>query len=545
MTRVIQFNAPNLPNFGEANELYKLSMGYADKAIAQGKQTFDDAVKAVENRNHAQIQSMINGYNRDELLDPTVQFNIQEDIKRLGLDTGNIYDPMKVNTYLDTRPDTLLQRGSNELDYANKVVSHSDKNLDFGNKVLNDQAYKIALGIDAITGQRDPNSPAVQTSVQNFLKGMGVGNDPVLGGLVGKNIFDININEEDKIANLQGKHNINHQTQVKTNTLEQMTPYQVAQSIANIGKTNAETDGIKANTHLTNVKADSVQTGDALKVADQQYQQTKDRQVQQQRLQEFNQEIYKSYGWRPDVIMNGNINLPSVRTSLDSQLAEFQSKLNDLSNGSEIKKGDFDKWVLSDEANKFKERVGTNKWERGINAIAHLRDPNLIGKGVQPLTDAEAMQLISTLPETSDEDFFGFAYSHLRDMNLDVAKGLINKLRQSSTNQKTNEFKRHFSNQIRSLDGVLPSGIDHIGVLVGLGVTPKHPYYNYLDDNIKSRLNTVLGVKVIEPTAPTIPKNPVYEDVKKIAPNAPTPANNPPVKTKPKPQEYHAIYGLW
>lgn len=531
MTRVIQFNAPNLPNFGEANELYKLGMEYANKAVTQGKQTFDDAVKAVENRNHAQIQSMINGYSRDELLDPTVQFNIQEDIKRLGLDTGNIYDPMKVNTYLDTRPDTLLQRGGNEIDYANKVLNHSDKNLDFNNKVLNDQAYKTALGIDAIIGKRDPDSPEVRTAIQGFLRESGISNDPVLGGLIGKSVFDININEEKNIADLQGKHNTNRHKQVQTNVLEQMTPYQVAQSIANIGKTNAETDGIKANTHLTNVKADSTKIGDALKVAEH------DRDKQTAQLNAIAKAVEplkasaESLGFKDAVRNDGSINYPMIASNLDNKVNDLRKSLNDFSGTPANEKISFADWLTSKSATDMKERVQSElydtAWNSALSAVERLRNPTDGSKGI---SDAEAMELMGYLTNKQWGDWKSTSQREIT-ANVETAQAYINQSRKRMRAEKEENFRHEFSNQIRSMNAFLPANPKYPNIpphlallndLMGGKEFTKHTYYPYLDDGLKQQMFSLNSLKMVEPEQPTIPKNQVYEDAKKIAPNTPT-----------------------
>lgn len=249
MARAIQFHAPNAPNFGEANDLTLKSMELGNHAVKSITDTWNNAVKAVENRNHAEMKQMIDAYNHQQLQDPTVLNQVQEDIKRLGLETGNVYDPVVMQTYLDTRGDTLLKRNENNLDYDVKEFKHD-------NEVLNDRLNKAFTISKYLEGRyRTGDTPEniqhnawVNSELSNLVEQFPKEQQLLASAFMNNKIREQQAEDarkvlaDSKVRSEIGVNNANaFNTSVKASATKTLLPYEVLDKQSGIAYRNAQT----------------------------------------------------------------------------------------------------------------------------------------------------------------------------------------------------------------------------------------------------------------------------------------------------------------
>lgn len=246
MARAIQFHAPSLPNFGEANDLTLKSMELGNNSIKSITDTWNNAVKAVENRNHAEMKQMIDAYNYQQLQDPNVINQVQNDIKRLGLETGNMYDPTVVQTYLDTRADTLLKREADKLAHQTNGLEYDIKNYGYDEKVFNDSVAKVVTaGSYPLRTQNinDPKSVAdtikqLNELIQSFPKEQ----RPFVTASIYNDAISKGVAHQKSMAELDTLFANIDKTKAQTNSINSLLPYEIKETEANIAFKNAQTE---------------------------------------------------------------------------------------------------------------------------------------------------------------------------------------------------------------------------------------------------------------------------------------------------------------
>lgn len=251
MARAIQFHAPNAPNFGEANDLTLKSMELGNHAVKSITDTWNNAVKAVENRNHAEMKQMIDAYNYQQLQDPNVINQVQNDIKRLGLETGNMYDPTVVQTYLDTRADTLLKREaeklqhqSNGIAYDNAVIANKDNKLKFDDSRKTYLAKDLGYALLALNPKGDEQLGA--KIIQQYAQ-----NEPTVVGRHIENTSnrlqqDAKVNADNNLKYAQAGYD-----DARSKALNMTTPVEVQKALVGIEKDKASIENMQANTVKT------------------------------------------------------------------------------------------------------------------------------------------------------------------------------------------------------------------------------------------------------------------------------------------------------
>lgn len=307
MARAIQFHAPNTPNFSEANELTRLSMDYANNAVKDVKTAWDTAVQNVRDKNHAEMKQLIDAYNYEQLQDPNVRNQIQQDIQSIGLPTGNMYDPTVVQTYLDTRGDTLLKRDEAIHDYK-------AKQFDYDSKVLQDKVTKAGVAVDFLRNQLKPNTDENKEYNSNIISQINtIINDYQFGdnlayakGAMANYSRDNTYKDlEQQIKQRAVAENIKSQ-QSKRQIAEGLYPLQYQQGIADLQYARAKTDGQIINNA----------------------QQTNKPSPQEQQVLERNKAradaFIKNFGGNPAVLNNdGSVNSAMLKNEFELGMAKF------------------------------------------------------------------------------------------------------------------------------------------------------------------------------------------------------------------------------
>lgn len=106
----INFNQVAGPNFGNSNELRKLALETGNKAFTGLSDTFTTAMGAVQNRNQAEMQNIINQQSIEQLNNPQNIQNLLGQFQDIAAPTGGNYDPTIMQAALDGRQDTLQAR---------------------------------------------------------------------------------------------------------------------------------------------------------------------------------------------------------------------------------------------------------------------------------------------------------------------------------------------------------------------------------------------------------------------------------------------------
>jgi len=108
---VNRFNQIAAPNFSNSNDLLKLSMDQGNQALAGLTQTWDDAMKGVQNRVQGDMQSLINSQSAADLRDPAKKQLLQQQLSDMD-NEGNLRmaDMAKMNAYQDNRSGVLVGR---------------------------------------------------------------------------------------------------------------------------------------------------------------------------------------------------------------------------------------------------------------------------------------------------------------------------------------------------------------------------------------------------------------------------------------------------
>jgi len=109
-------------NFNDSNALRLAAAQSGNTALTGLQGVFQEAMGAVQNRNHADMQAIINQQTPENINDPTAVAALMEQFKGMAAATGNNWDPTVIGAALDTRKDTLLNRGGKQIGNAQAGV---------------------------------------------------------------------------------------------------------------------------------------------------------------------------------------------------------------------------------------------------------------------------------------------------------------------------------------------------------------------------------------------------------------------------------------
>lgn len=115
---IIDFKQIAAPNFNDSNTLALAAAESGNTALTGLQGVFKDAMGAVQNRNHADMQTIINQQTPETLNDPKAVAALMEQFNGMAAATGNNWDPTVVGAALDGRQDTLLNRGGKRIGNA-------------------------------------------------------------------------------------------------------------------------------------------------------------------------------------------------------------------------------------------------------------------------------------------------------------------------------------------------------------------------------------------------------------------------------------------
>lgn len=178
---MIDFRQVAAPNFNDSNELLRLAAESANKGMTGLKDTWSGAMGAVQNRNQADMQALINQQTAQDLNNPETVQNLLAQFKTMAEPTGGNYDPTVIQAALDGRQDTLKARQG--VDYANadanlgvqqagvnltdSIVTNANKQTDYLKAAAAKQketalqgAYGTISNYNRVTAGLDPNNPA-------------------------------------------------------------------------------------------------------------------------------------------------------------------------------------------------------------------------------------------------------------------------------------------------------------------------------------------------------------------------------------------------
>lgn len=147
----IRFGQAQQADFGQANQMFRISQEQLDNALATGKRTLDEINKAVTANNDAKIKQFINSFGKGEL--EANRDTINEFIKDVGLQSGNMYSRNEIEEYHDNRMNDLIARD-------NAQMLNTEKNLQHENTLAKHDADNFVAGITPFLN--DPNKTEAQ-----------------------------------------------------------------------------------------------------------------------------------------------------------------------------------------------------------------------------------------------------------------------------------------------------------------------------------------------------------------------------------------------
>lgn len=228
----IDFKQVAAPIFNDSNNLIELAMKQGTAATEGLQKTWEAAMGAVKNKNHAEMIGVLNQQSAADLDNPQTVQALMEQFRTMAAPTGGNFDPMVIQAAIDGRGDTLRAREGVKLDnamgnvnlqqgvenYSNSVVTNKNT-LDAYERDVKAKQYQnniqksadISAGYQAYIGSLDPNTDAdaiaqLTAKRDEALQGIWGGEIPLdaFGGISAineKNALD----KRTKLANIEGK----------------------------------------------------------------------------------------------------------------------------------------------------------------------------------------------------------------------------------------------------------------------------------------------------------------------------------------------------
>lgn len=120
----IRFGQAGQADFSQANAMFRISQEQLNNALATGKSTLDEINKAVTANNDAKIKQFINSFGKDEL--EANRDTINEFIKDVGLQSGNMYSRNQIQEYHDNRMNDLMTKDNSQMLNKEKALQHEN-----------------------------------------------------------------------------------------------------------------------------------------------------------------------------------------------------------------------------------------------------------------------------------------------------------------------------------------------------------------------------------------------------------------------------------
>lgn len=169
---IIDFRQVAAPNFNDANSLMELAAKRGETAITGLQKTWEDAMGAVQNRNHAKMQTIINQQSAEDLQNPEYVGQLMQQFQTLAEPTGSNYDPTVIGAALDNRTDTLQKREGVMYDNmsGNVGVQQAKENLE--NSMVTNEFSQNKLVSEARAAIETKNQDKAYGIMSNFERGI-------------------------------------------------------------------------------------------------------------------------------------------------------------------------------------------------------------------------------------------------------------------------------------------------------------------------------------------------------------------------------------
>lgn len=156
----IRFGQAQQADFGQANQMFRISQEQLDNALATGKRTLDEINKAVTANNDAKIKQFINSFSKNEL--EANRDTINEFIQDIGLQSGNMYSRNEMEEYHDNRMSDLIARD-------NAQMLNTEKNLQHENTLAKHDADKFVASITPFLNDPTKTEQEKQQTIANMI----------------------------------------------------------------------------------------------------------------------------------------------------------------------------------------------------------------------------------------------------------------------------------------------------------------------------------------------------------------------------------------
>lgn len=169
---LIDFRQVAAPNFNDANSLMELAAKRGESAITGLQKTWEDAMGAVQNRNHAKMQTIINQQSAEDLQNPEFVGQLMQQFQSMAEPTGNNYDPTVIGAALDNRTDTLQKREGVMYDNMASNVGVQQGKEDLQNSMVTNKFSQDKLAGEAKAAKESKNQDKAYGIMRHFERGI-------------------------------------------------------------------------------------------------------------------------------------------------------------------------------------------------------------------------------------------------------------------------------------------------------------------------------------------------------------------------------------
>lgn len=459
----IDFRQVAAPSFSDANALLKLASEQREAAFKGVQGTFDDAMGAVQNRNQAKMQELINMQTSEQLNDPNAAMALQEEFKRIGAATGNNYDPTVINTYLDGRKDTLLNREGKVNENTNSNIQGQQAFEDLQMTKVNNDHTVAGYEADKITTATDKKVTGVASTIQLYT-----------------DKIKRNPEQKDALMEQMRSHVASYgalspeESYKMYGMLDQFSNDAFKQLYANKGLVNkndrdiVNTNATVVNTDIAKERLKISQVDQALKIesglsgANDKNQAALDAQG-----------ISAGLGSNERTIdANGTVSLNTgqIKQRWSNETSEMINKIKDPSGGLSFNEQSLTRWS---ELNNIAEPP--KKLISNMNKLFNEME----GKTATPLSEAQKWKVMLKYAQGGTEsNTFLWREDHIRVMRSNlpkVMKSVLDEEKNSIDAAKTSYYNQQFS-ALNSGKGA----ISNQAAALELGITSKHPDLKYM-----------------------------------------------------------------
>lgn len=167
---VIDFRQVAAPSFAGSNTLVAMAARQQEQAAQGIQDTWNTAASNVQNRVQGEMQGLINTQSKEQLTDPIARQTLQNQLTALAAPSGDMYDPMVMNTYMDNRANTLVSR-------EGAVLNNTDANITIQGKRQDNEFDAVSNGHEVLKMGREVKGwkadDVAKEKEKNFTEAMG------------------------------------------------------------------------------------------------------------------------------------------------------------------------------------------------------------------------------------------------------------------------------------------------------------------------------------------------------------------------------------